>query len=469
MIINTQSTDKELEQMVLSVNSCLAAHFIDANVTTYSSGPVFTLFSLMLAPGTRISKITSIIPELTRTLAVRGVQVLDYIPNTSLPGLLVTNHSRKIVTLNEIITTSDYAEFLAPLPLIIGIGISGKPVVIDLCCQPHLLVAGTAMSGKSILIHAMIINLLYKSSPEELRLILIDTGQLELLAYNDIPHLLAPVITVPDEAVKALCWITKEIKRRYKLFQALGSRNLEDYNQKISNAQAVGRAIPDPYWKPVQGEEPPILSPLPRIVFVSDDYADMLANNESSEEMFITICRQGHPAGIHLILITRTPLSNVITRRIKSNIPARIALTVTTKSDSRLILDHEGAESLLGAGDLLYLSPNSLAPERIQSVLVNDQDIHNAINTCNVQTISRYSDVVASNASYDTSEPEVELDPLFDEAVGFVTVTRKASISGIQRQFRIGYNRAARLIEEMEVQGIVSSQGYNGNREVLVP
>ncbi|QWA09938.1 hypothetical protein GTU79_21960 [Sodalis ligni] len=368
--------DMELEQMAQAIESCLAAYFIAANVSTYSPGPVFTLFRLTLEPGVRISKITALIPELIRALAVRGIQVLDSIPGTSFAGLLITNNVRQIVSLESILNSSAFAESPSPLTLMIGVDSSGQPVAIDLNRMPHLLVVGTANSGKSLLMHAIIISLLLKSSPDDVRLILVDTNQLELAPYHDIPHLLTPVITAPEDAGRGLRWLIAEMERRYKLFQALGSRNLDAYNRQITDSESSGRPIPDPYWIPEPGREQPFLCSLPHLVFLVEDYADILACDEPNEEMIVTLTRQGHAVGIHLILTTRTPLPNVITSRIKSNIPARIALKVSTKSDSRLILDHEGAESLFGAGDLLFLSADSATPARIQGAYADAREIN---------------------------------------------------------------------------------------------
>jgi len=470
----SDDTDKkwstaELESMALAIESCLAAHFIGATVATFSPGPVFTLFSLALKPGVRISKITALIPELTRTLAVTGVQVVDYIPGTSLAGLLITNHSRQKVTLESMLNQPVFDESSSLLTLILGIESSGKAVAIDLSRQPHLLVAGAANAGKSVLMHAMIVSLLYKLSPADIRLILIDTNQLELTPYDGIPHLLTPVITDPKDAVKALHWIIAEMKRRYMLFQALGARNLDAYNQRMSDAETLSRPIPDPYWMPEADKEQPFLCSLPRLVLLIEDYADLMACDKLSEEMFVTLCRQGHAAGIHLILTTRTPLPNIITSRIKLNIPARIALTVTTKSDSRLILDHAGAESLFGAGDLLYLPADSAIPVRIQSAYVNDREIRNIVDAWKSKLAPCYIEGITKSAECGSPEPENELDPLFDQAVAFIIEKRRASISGIQRQFRIGYNRAAHLVEQMESLGIVSPPGHDGSREVLAP
>lgn len=464
-------TDLDLEHMVQTIESCLTAHSINAKITAYPSGTVFTLFGVEMARGIRISKVSSLIPEISRALCVIGVTILENVPGTSHAGILVTNTVRRVLPLAKVLNTKTFDESISPLTMMLGEDILGNPVNVDLSRMPHLLLAGTTFSGKSVLLHTMMISLLFKSSPTEVRLLMVDTNQLELTSYDDIPHLLSPVITDVQEAANALNWIVAEMERRYKLLRALGVRNLEGYNCRISEAEFIGRAIPDPYWRPgfSKTNTQPTLCKMPSLVVCIDDYSDLLLWSESLEEKLITISKQGHAVGIHLILTTRNPLPSVVTNRIKSNIPARIALTVSAKSDSRLILDSEGAEALYGAGDMLFAHPDAIGLTRLQAPYVTEKDIKIVVESLKVLGKTYYIKGIIED-EYDTEiSVEQELDVLFDQAVSFVLEARRATVSGVQRQFRIGYHRAALLITQMENLGVVSPPDSNGVRLVLAP
>jgi S-DNA-T family DNA segregation ATPase FtsK/SpoIIIE len=403
--------------------------------------------------------------------------VVDVIPGNPYVGLELPNKRRQTVYLREVLDCDKFRETVSPLAIVLGKDIAGQPVIADLAKMPHLLVAGTTGSGKSVGVNAMILSMLYKATPEEVRFIMIDPKMLELSVYEGIPHLLTEVVTDMKDAANALRWCVGEMERRYKLMSALGVRNLAGYNERIEQAIAMGRPVPDPFWKPGDGmaDSPPMLEKLPYIVVLVDEFADlMMAVGKKVEELIARLAQKARAAGIHLVLATQRPSVDVITGLIKANIPTRIAFTVSSKIDSRTILDQSGAESLLGMGDMLYLAPNSSIPVRVHGAFVRDQEVHAVVSDWKARGRPQYIDSI-TRASEDGEpgsggmENDEELDPLFDQAVQFVVDKRRASISGVQRQFRIGYNRAARIIEQMEVQGIVSSQGHNGNREVLAP
>ena len=371
-----------------------------------------------------------------------------------------------------------FRESPSPLTVVLGKDIAGDPVIADLAKMPHLLVAGTTGSGKSVGVNAMILSMLYKATPEEVRFIMIDPKMLELSVYEGIPHLLTEVVTDMKDAANALRWSVNEMERRYKLMSALGVRNLAGYNEKIAQADQMGRPIPDPYWKPGDSmdAEHPTLEKLPYIVVMVDEFADlMMTVGKKVEELIARLAQKARAAGIHLVLATQRPSVDVITGLIKANIPTRIAFTVSSKIDSRTILDQGGAESLLGMGDMLYAGPNSsAAPTRVHGAFVRDQEVHAVVQDWKARGRPQYIEGITSDSQAEGGGGGAdgggeELDPLFDQAVSFVIDKRKASISGVQRQFRIGYNRAARIIEQMEAQGIVSEAGHNGNREVLAP
>ncbi|MDU6454400.1 MAG: DNA translocase FtsK, partial [Enterobacter hormaechei] len=432
-----------LEQMARLVEARLADFRIKADVVNYSPGPVITRFELNLAPGVKAARISNLSRDLARSLSTVAVRVVEVIPGKPYVGLELPNKKRQTVYLREVLDNTKFRDNPSPL----GKDIAGDPVVADLAKMPHLLVAGTTGSGKSVGVNAMILSMLYKAQPEDVRFIMIDPKMLELSVYEGIPHLLTEVVTDMKDAANALRWSVNEMERRYKLMSALGVRNLAGYNEKIAEAARMGRPIPDPYWKPGDSMDAqhPVLEKLPYIVVLVDE----------------------------LVLATQRPSVDVITGLIKANIPTRIAFTVSSKIDSRTILDQGGAESLLGMGDMLYSGPNSTSPVRVHGAFVRDQEVHAVVQDWKARGRPQYVDGITSDSEnegggggFDGGE---ELDPLFDQAVNFVTEKRKASISGVQRQFRIGYNRAARIIEQMEAQGIVSEQGHNGNREVLAP
>ncbi|WBU47904.1 DNA translocase FtsK [Kosakonia pseudosacchari] len=467
-----------LEQMARLVEARLADFRIKADVVNYSPGPVITRFELNLAPGVKAARISNLSRDLARSLSTVAVRVVEVIPGKPYVGLELPNKKRQTVYLREVLDCVKFRENPSPLTVVLGKDIAGDPVIADLAKMPHLLVAGTTGSGKSVGVNAMILSMLYKATPEEVRFIMIDPKMLELSVYEGIPHLLTEVVTDMKDAANALRWSVNEMERRYKLMSALGVRNLAGYNEKIAEAARMGRPIPDPYWKPGDSMdvEHPVLEKLPYIVVLVDEFADlMMTVGKKVEELIARLAQKARAAGIHLVLATQRPSVDVITGLIKANIPTRIAFTVSSKIDSRTILDQGGAESLLGMGDMLYSGPNSTsAPVRVHGAFVRDQEVHAVVQDWKARGRPQYVDGITSDSEneggagggFDGGE---ELDPLFDQAVNFVTEKRKASISGVQRQFRIGYNRAARIIEQMEAQGIVSEQGHNGNREVLAP
>ncbi|APZ05964.1 DNA translocase FtsK [Kosakonia cowanii] len=466
-----------LEQMARLVEARLADFRIKADVVNYSPGPVITRFELNLAPGVKAARISNLSRDLARSLSTVAVRVVEVIPGKPYVGLELPNKKRQTVYLREVLDCVKFRESPSPLTVVLGKDIAGDPVIADLAKMPHLLVAGTTGSGKSVGVNAMILSMLYKATPEDVRFIMIDPKMLELSVYEGIPHLLTEVVTDMKDAANALRWSVNEMERRYKLMSALGVRNLAGYNEKIAEAARMGRPIPDPYWKPgdSMATEHPVLEKLPYIVVMVDEFADlMMTVGKKVEELIARLAQKARAAGIHLVLATQRPSVDVITGLIKANIPTRIAFTVSSKIDSRTILDQGGAESLLGMGDMLYSGPNSTsAPVRVHGAFVRDQEVHAVVQDWKARGRPQYVDGITSDSEsegggggFDGGE---ELDPLFDQAVNFVTEKRKASISGVQRQFRIGYNRAARIIEQMEAQGIVSEQGHNGNREVLAP
>ena len=465
-----------LEQMARLVEARLADFRIKADVVNYSPGPVITRFELNLAPGVKAARISNLSRDLARSLSTVAVRVVEVIPGKPYVGLELPNKKRQTVYLREVLDNAKFRDNPSPLTVVLGKDIAGEPVVADLAKMPHLLVAGTTGSGKSVGVNAMILSLLYKAQPEDVRFIMIDPKMLELSVYEGIPHLLTEVVTDMKDAANALRWCVNEMERRYKLMSALGVRNLAGYNEKIAEADRMMRPIPDPYWKPGDSMDAqhPVLKKEPYIVVLVDEFADlMMTVGKKVEELIARLAQKARAAGIHLVLATQRPSVDVITGLIKANIPTRIAFTVSSKIDSRTILDQAGAESLLGMGDMLYSGPNSTLPVRVHGAFVRDQEVHAVVQDWKARGRPQYVDGITSDSEseggaggFDGAE---ELDPLFDQAVQFVTEKRKASISGVQRQFRIGYNRAARIIEQMEAQGIVSEQGHNGNREVLAP
>ncbi|ENF78664.1 DNA translocase ftsK [Escherichia coli P0305260.10] len=465
-----------LEQMARLVEARLADFRIKADVVNYSPGPVITRFELNLAPGVKAARISNLSRDLARSLSTVAVRVVEVIPGKPYVGLELPNKKRQTVYLREVLDNAKFRDNPSPLTVVLGKDIAGEPVVADLAKMPHLLVAGTTGSGKSVGVNAMILSMLYKAQPEDVRFIMIDPKMLELSVYEGIPHLLTEVVTDMKDAANALRWCVNEMERRYKLMSALGVRNLAGYNEKIAEADRMMRPIPDPYWKPGDSMDAqhPVLKKEPYIVVLVDEFADlMMTVGKKVEELIARLAQKARAAGIHLVLATQRPSVDVITGLIKANIPTRIAFTVSSKIDSRTILDQAGAESLLGMGDMLYSGPNSTLPVRVHGAFVRDQEVHAVVQDWKARGRPQYVDGITSDSEseggaggFDGAE---ELDPLLDQAVQFVTEKRKASISGVQRQFRIGYNRAARIIEQMEAQGIVSEQGHNGNREVLAP
>ena len=465
-----------LEQMARLVEARLADFRIKADVVNYSPGPVITRFELNLAPGVKAARISNLSRDLARSLSTVAVRVVEVIPGKPYVGLELPNKKRQTVYLREVLDNAKFRDNPSPLTVVLGKDIAGEPVVADLAKMPHLLVAGTTGSGKSVGVNAMILSMLYKAQPEDVRFIMIDPKMLELSVYEGIPHLLTEVVTDMKDAANALRWCVNEMERRYKLMSALGVRNLAGYNEKIAEADRMMRPIPDPYWKPGDSMDAqhPVLKKEPYIVVLVDEFADlMMTVGKKVEELIARLAQKARAAGIHLVLATQRPSVDVITGLIKANIPTRIAFTVSSKIDSRTILDQAGAESLLGMGDMLYSGPNSTLPVRVHGAFVRDQEVHAVVQDWKARGRPQYVDGITSDSEseggaggFDGAE---ELDPLFDQAVQFVTEKRKASISGVQRQFRIGYNRAARIIEQMEAHGIVSEQGHNGNREVLAP
>ena len=472
---------EELEQVSRLVEAKLLDFKVEAHVVAVYPGPVITRFELDLAPGMKVSKISSLSKDLARALSAISVRVVEVIPGKSVIGLELPNKHREIVRLSEVISCKEFEESSSPLTMVLGKDIAGEPVVVDLAKMPHLLVAGTTGSGKSVGVNTMIVSLLYKSTPEDVRLIMIDPKMLELSVYEGIPHLLAEVVTDMKDAANALRWCVGEMERRYKLMSALGVRNLKGYNKKVLGAIEEGEPLIDPLWQPSDGldQTPPLLEKLPSIVVIVDEFADMMMIvGKKVEELIARIAQKARAAGIHLVLATQRPSVDVITGLIKANIPTRMAFQVSSGLNSRTILDQQGAEQLLGMGDMLYLPPGTGVPTRVHGAFIDDHEVHAVVKDWKLRGEPDYIEEILAGGSdpdmllpgeqAEGSEAE-ELDALYDEAVNFVTEKRRVSISSVQRQFRIGYNRSARIVEQMEIQGIVSTAGNNGAREVLAP
>ncbi|WP_157443160.1 DNA translocase FtsK [Colwellia piezophila] len=471
----------ELDQVSRLVEAKLLDFGVVAQVVAVYPGPVITRFELDLAPGVKVNKITSLSKDLARALSAISVRVVEVIPGKSVIGLELPNKHREIVYLSEVIGCAAFEESSSPLAMVLGTDIAGDPVVVDLGKMPHLLVAGTTGSGKSVGVNAMIVSLLYKSTPEDVRMIMIDPKMLELSVYEGIPHLLAEVVTDMKDAANALRWCVGEMERRYKVMSAVGVRNLKGYNKKVLEAIAAGEPLIDPTWQPNDGmdQTPPLLEKLPSIVVIVDEFADMMMIvGKKVEELIARIAQKARAAGIHLILATQRPSVDVITGLIKANIPTRMAFQVSSGLNSRTILDQQGAEQLLGMGDMLYLPPGTAVPTRVHGAFVDDHEVHAVVKDWKSRGEPNYveeilsgeneQDILLPGEQAEGSEAE-DVDALYDEAVNFVTAKRRVSISSVQRQFRIGYNRSARIVEQMEMQGVVSTPGNNGAREVLAP
>lgn len=469
---HTQVDDSEQVVIARMIESFLAEHNVEAQVCGFSQGPVFTLFELHLAAGISVNRVTVLQDDLTRRLSAESLRVLRSIPGKPYIGIELRNKYRQAVYLREVLDSSEFIENAAPLAVALGQNSLGQPVITDLTTMPHLLIGGMTGAGKSVFLDSLIMSLLYKHTLETLRFILVDSKMLDLSFYEGIPHLLTSVISDMRYATDALRWCHSEMDRRYKLMAALGVRNLADYNLRIEHADALARPIPDPYWLPHSDKPQPYLAKEPYIVVVVDNFSELTAaNDESANGLLDSLVRKASIAGIHLILVNTLPSAAVMASSIKANIPSRIALTVRSRGDSNNILDQGGAELLLGSGDLLYIPFNTSTPMRIHGAYVREQDIHAVVQYWKACGRPAYINALGRDNSGTVFEidGDEELDPLFDQAVAFVIEQRRASISGVQRQFRIGYNRAARIIEQMEMQGIVSTSGHNGNREVLAP
>jgi len=477
-------SEDSLEAMSRLVELKLKDFNIDVEVKSVLPGPVITRFELDPAPGVKVSQIVSLAKDLARSLAVESVRIVEVIPGKSYVGLEIPNENRQLVTLGEIIKSQSYDDLASPVTLALGKDIGGNSVVVDLARMPHLLIAGTTGSGKSVAINAMVLSILYKTHPEHVRLIMIDPKMLELSVYEGIPHLLAPVVTDMREAANSLRWCVAEMDRRYTLMSALGVRNIGGYNRKIRDAIAAGEPIKDPTFKPPdlfdeeKTVEHPILTPLPFIVVIIDELADMMMIvGKKVEELIVRLAQKARASGIHLILATQRPSVDVITGLIKANVPTRIAFQVSARVDSRTILDQQGAENLLGHGDMLYLPPGTSVPVRVHGAYVSDSEVHAVVRYLKKSGTPRYIDQILEGptgptpglAGIDNMPADAESDPLYDQAVRVVMDTRKASISGVQRRLKIGYNRAARMVESMEAAGLVGPLQSNGTREILVP
>jgi S-DNA-T family DNA segregation ATPase FtsK/SpoIIIE len=480
-------SEESLEAMSRLVELKLLDFGIEVEVVSVSPGPIITRFELDPAPGVRVSQISNLAKDLARSLSVVSVRVVEVIPGRSYIGLEIPNETRELVTLGEILKSKAYDDLASPLTLALGKDIGGKSVVADLSRMPHLLIAGTTGSGKSVAINAMVLSLLYKAKPEHVRLIMVDPKMLELSVYEGIPHLLTPVVTDMKEAANALRWCVAEMDRRYRLMASLGVRNIGGYNRKVKDAIEAGKPIPDPTWKPPELEDPdkpvehPTLTPLPFIVVIIDELADMMMIvGKKVEELIARLAQKARASGIHMLLATQRPSVDVITGLIKANIPTRIAFQVSAKVDSRTILDQMGAENLLGHGDMLYLPPGTSLPTRVHGAFVADHEVHAVVRNLKKAGAPRYIDEIVEAPTSLTpgltgletmpgDEINAELDPLYDQAVQVVMDTRKASISGVQRRLKIGYNRAARMVESMEQAGLVGPLQSNGSREILVP
>jgi len=472
---------KELEQVSRLVEEKLLEFGVKAEVVGVYPGPVITRFELNLAPGVKASKVTGLSQDIARSLSAKSVRVVEVIEGKSVIGIELPNKFRETVFFTDVISDPKFAESSSHLAMAIGSDISGKPVIADLAKMPHLLVAGTTGSGKSVAVNTMIVSILYKSTPENVRMIMIDPKQVELSVYNGIPHLLSEVVTDMKEAANALRWCVGEMERRYKLMSALGVRNLKGFNDKVLKAIEAGEPLIDPLWQPSDAftQTPPLLEKLPAIVILVDEFADMMmVAGKKVEELIARIAQKARAAGMHLILATQRPSADVITGLIKANIPTRMALRVQSRMESRIILDQQGAEQLLGMGDMFYLPPGEAVSVRVHGAFVNDDEVHAVVKDWKSRGEPDYVDEILSGDTENEillpgelaeGEDGAELDTLYDEALEFVTVSRRVSISSIQRKFRIGYNRAARIVEQMEMQGVVSTPGNNGAREVLAP
>lgn len=475
-------TEEEVEQLSRLLEQKLKDFGVIAEVVEVNPGPVITRFEIQPAPGVKASKISNLARDLARSMAVAAVRVVEVIPGKSVVGIEIPNHSRQMVRLSEVLNSKPYLDAASKLTLALGNDIAGNPVVANLAKMPHLLVAGTTGSGKSVGVNAMLLSLLYKATPEQVRLMLVDPKMLELSIYDGIPHLLTPVITDMKEAAGGLRWCVAEMERRYRLLAKVGVRNIAGYNDKVREAQAAGRPLKDPLWNPMElglsaGEPAPDLETLPYIVVVIDEFADMMMIvGKKVEELIARIAQKARAAGIHLILATQRPSVDVITGLIKANVPTRIAFQVSSKIDSRTILDQAGAENLLGNGDMLYLPAGTSVPNRVHGAFVGDDEVHRVVEAWKAMGEPVFIDAILNEGGGDAAAAggggglfDDEADALYDEAVAFVTESRKASISSVQRKLKIGYNRAARMIETMEAAGVVSEAGSNGQREVLAP
>ena len=483
----TGYSEESLEAMSRLVELKLVDFGIEVEVKSVSPGPVITRFELDPAPGVKVSQIANLAKDLARSLSVVSVRIVEVIPGKSFIGLEIPNENRQLVTLGEILRSRAYDDLASPVTLALGKDIGGNSVVADLARMPHLLIAGTTGSGKSVAINAMVLSILYKTQPEQVRLIMIDPKMLELSVYEDIPHLLAPVVTDMKEAANALRWCVAEMDRRYRLMAALGVRNIGGYNRKVKDAIDAGEPIKDPTFTPPPFEdednpiEHPTLTPLPFIVVVIDELADMMMIvGKKVEELIARLAQKARASGIHMLLATQRPSVDVITGLIKANVPSRIAFQVSAKVDSRTILDQQGAENLLGHGDMLYLPPGTSLPIRVHGAFVADHEVHSVVRHLKKSGQPRYIEEIVEGPSSPTpglagidplpaDSADAEQDPLYDQAVQVVMETRKASISGVQRRLKIGYNRAARMVESMEAAGLVGPLQANGSREILVP
>lgn len=470
-------THQELEAVSREVEQHLRDFGVQADVVAVHPGPVITRFELQLAAGVKVSKLSALSVDLARSLSVKSVRVVEIIPGKTVVGIELPNANRAMVNLSDVLSSDVYQQAHSPLTMALGVDIAGYPMVVDLGKMPHLLVAGTTGSGKSVGINAMILSLLFKATPEQVRLIMIDPKMLELSVYDGIPHLLTPVVTDMKEAASALRWCVGEMERRYRLMSSLGVRNLAGFNAKLAEAVAEGKPLTDPLWKPVHGmdTQAPLLVSLPYVVVIIDELADMMmVVGKKVEQLIARIAQKARAAGIHLILATQRPSVDVLTGLIKSNIPTRISFQVSSKIDSRTILDQQGAEKLLGHGDMLFLAPGTGAPLRVHGAFVDDKEVHRVADDWRSRGQPEYIVEITQSSGddgeggFDEDEQSTEdNDPLYDQAVEFVIQTRKASISSVQRRFKIGYNRAARLVEEMERTGLVGPLD-GGSRDVLV-
>ncbi|PMN70862.1 DNA translocase FtsK [Enterovibrio norvegicus] len=477
----TRASDEELQYQARLIETRLEDYKIKVTVKGIFPGPVITRFELELAPGVKVSRIMGLSKDIARSLSTSAVRVVDVIPGKPYIGLELPNTSRETVFMSEVVASERFQTSKSPLSVVLGKDIAGEAVVTDLAKAPHMLVAGTTGSGKSVGVNVMIVSMLYKAGPEDVRFIMIDPKMLELSVYEGIPHLLTEVVTDMKDAGNALRWCVAEMERRYKLMSALGVRNIGGFNDKVKEANDANHPIPDPLWKPGDSmdETAPVLEKLPYIVVIVDEFADlMMVVGKKVEELIARLAQKARAAGIHLVLATQRPSVDVITGLIKANIPTRMAFTVSTKTDSRTILDQGGAESLLGMGDMLFMPNGSNHPARVHGAFVNDDEVHRVVSNWKARGKPQYiTDITNGDQGSEGLLPGEaaegadgdELDQLFDQVVEFVTESRRASVSGVQRRFKIGYNRAARIVEQLEVQGIVSPPGHNSNREVLAP